>query len=816
MNSSKHWLLTIILLFTLFQVHSQTTNNVQKTQISGKLIDQNKNEVVYASITLILNDSTPVNRTISSITGDYTISNVNPGNYKIKVSHLEYKTYSSERFTISKSNRNIIKNITLKPTENTLGEIVITQKKALVEIKPNKLIFNVSSSPSASGTNGLDLLSQTPGVTLDMNNNISLLGKSNVQIYLNGVQSRLSGTDLTSFLQSLTSDIIDSIEIISNPPAKYSAEGTGGIINIRMKKNVSTGFNGSIASSFTKGIEYRYNNSLSVNFGNEKIKTNIDFTNTHNNYLVRFDDEKQQNNSTLLLDSKENKIKGGFNLGFAIEAQISNNQSLSIEARSILNNNDNSLNSTTDIYQTNPSEFSEILFSQSFLEGNSKNHLANLNHFWNTSGTSTLVTNISLGNYSSENKTEQPNTYFEPDGTTIKSKEDTTFKADTEINLWSIKTDYEKDWQNLSFSTGLKYSWVISKNDFTFFNIENEIPIFDSSKSNDFNYTENVAAIYANLNIKFNTVLSFNAGIRVENTVSRGKLTSEIDIDNKDVTRNYTNFFPNIGLSFDDQKKHNLSLNIGRRITRPNYQDLNPFETPTSQLVIWKGNPFLRPNYIMNYQLSYSYNQKLILTGFYSNTTDFFSRIIEVIGENRSQFIPRNLQSSINYGLSLSYTMTINKYWEAVIFGNLNRKTFDGELEGETIINLGATLWDYRIQNNINLPHDILLDINFTQRSKWIWRGSSYIKGTHSWNFGVRKNLFNEKLQIRITGSDILRTTSDYPYYLNYGGLGLNGVYTHDGRRFGLGITYKFGNQKAKNKRKTNSALDDELNRIEK
>jgi iron complex outermembrane receptor protein len=804
---------SILFLFSSFHVFSQSSSSIKGSEISGKVLNQSHLDIVYASIALIKNDSTLINSTISTANGTFKILNVNPGIYMLRIDHIEHETHFTDPFTLSLNEYKRIPDIILLPASNTLDEVLITQKKALIEIKADKLIFNVSSSPSASGTNGLDLLKKSPGVTLDLDNNISLLGKSNVQVYLNGVQSRLSGNDLTTFLQSLTSDIIDSIEIISNPSSKYDAEGTGGIINIRMKKNMATGFNGSETSSFTKGIYYKYSNNLSLNFGGKKIKTNFDFTQSSDNDLEIFDDASQQNNSILDLYSKENQIRNGYNLGVGLEAQLSKNHSINLSARGVFNTNKNTLNSTTDIYQANPKEFLQILNSKSFLDGTSSNYLFNLNHLWNTSKTSTISTNLSLGSYDTQRHTQQPNTYYEPDGTTVIESKNSIFDTDTNINLWSAKIDFDQEWENMTFSTGLKYSQIITKNGFNFYNVENNSPVYDITKSNDFNYTENVAAIYVNLNMKLGASLNLNAGVRVENTESRGKLISDINIDNKDVPRSYTNYFPNVGLSFDNQTNHSWSISVGRRITRPNYQDLNPFEKPTSQLVIWKGNPFLKPNYIMNYQVSYSHKQKLIITTSYSETKDFFAKIIEITGENQSQIIPRNMQLATNFGISSSCPITVNKIWEIVLFGNITRKTFQGNLEG-TIIDLKSTLWDYRIQNNLNLPSDILMDVTFTQRSTWIWRGTVYIKGTHGLSFGLRKDFLDKKLQIRITGSDILRTESEYPYYSDYGGINLNGAYINDGRRFGLGATYKFGNQQVKNKSQTKSALDEELNRI--
>lgn len=806
----KVYLNLLLLFFSTFQLFSQSNSD----EIKGIVLNASQVGVVYASVMLFQNDSSLVNSAISRENGSFQLLNVKPGNYTIKIDHIEYESFTSQLFSITSNEKKILPTIVLQPAKNALDEVVITHKKALIEVKADKLIFNVASSPSASGTNGLDLLKKSPGVSLDMENNISLLGKGGVQIYINNVPSRLSGTDLATFLQSMTSDNIESIEIISNPSSKYEAEGNAGIINIRMKKNMALGFNGSATSSFTQGQYLRYSNGISLNYGGEKLKTNFDVTQSHDKSYDTFLDTKAQNESILDLDSEELRDRKALNIALGLEYRLSENQTLNFSGRTVINQNESDLNSRNDIFDTNPTALNSILISQSIIDEPSRNLAFNLNHQWELTKTSSFSTALSFGRFSNDKNTNQPNTYLEADGTTIISVDNNEFDGNADINLWSAKTDFEKSWEHTTFSTGVKYSRISTENSFRFFDYVNQEPVLDATQSNDFNYTENVAAIYAILNFKLNKSLKLNAGLRVEHTASRGQLLSDVEIDNKDVPRNYTDFFPNVGLSFDNQKNHTWALSIGRRITRPNYHDLNPFEKPISPLTIWKGNPFLKPNYIMNYQVSYSYKQKLIITNTYSETTDFFASIFEIIGENGNQIIPRNMDKATNYGISISYPFEVSKDWDFVLFANGGHKTFKGNLEG-TIIDIEATTYDFRIQNNINLPWDILLDLTYFFESDWIWRGSINVRGNHDLGFGLRKDFFNKQLQIRVTGADILKTTNNYFYEGNYGGIDIKGVRSFDTQRFGLGATYKFGNAQAKTNIKTKSALDDELDRIE-
>ncbi|MBT8320790.1 MAG: TonB-dependent receptor, partial [Eudoraea sp.] len=746
-------------------------------EIKGVVKNEDGDFIELATISLFGNETRFVNSAITDAEGNFTLENVKPGTYTIRIDHLQYVPFISDSFDKAVNQILILPDIMLSPDISQLDEVVLVDQKQFIKVKADKIIFNVASSPSASGTNGLDLLKVAPGITVDFDNSISLLGKSNVQVYLNGVQSRLSGNDLTNFLQSLTSDTVESIEIISNPGARYEAEGTGGIINIRLKKSLSRGLNGNATSSFTKGEEYRYSNNVVLNLGGNKLQAKLDLTQSHNNSLRIFDDRIQQNNAVLVGYSKENQIRDGYNIGLGLESQLSKKHYVGLDGRAIINNTDNRLRNFTDIFTVEPPEFTEILFSRVVADGNSANYLFNGFHLWSFEDVSSITTNLSLGTYNSDQSTLQPNTYFETDGTTVITNEDTRFDADTQIDLWSAKVDYEKSWETIGLSTGFKYAEVKTENSFSFFNIENQLPVFDPTQSNDFSYTENVTAAYANLNFKLDKRWSLNTGLRMEHTESRGQLFSEVNTENNDVSRSYTDYFPNVGLSYEDQEKHSFSLGLGRRITRPVYQDLNPFERPNSQLVIWKGNPFLNPNYNMNYQGSYAYKQKYFLTAYYSETTDFFSRIIEITGEETTQIIPRNMEKATNFGFSISAPITLSKHWEVLLFGNIFNESFKGDVES-TFIDISNWQWDYRIQNIINLPSDILLDITFTQRSRWIWRGSVFIKGTEGLSFGIRKNFFNNKLQLRITGADILRTESDLAYTSDYGGIDLDGVYT--------------------------------------
>ncbi len=647
-----------------------------------------------------------------------------------------------------------------------------------------------------------------------MDNNISLLGKGGVQIYINGIQSRLVGTDLATMLQSMTSDNIESIEIISNPSSKYDAEGNAGIINIKLKKNVSLGINGNLISSASKGNFYRNSHTLVLNYGGEKIKSSFEINRSGEDIQDDILDTKELNIFNLKLNSNEIRTRKGYNIAIGLDAQLSKNHVLSFSGRGLFNQNNNNLNSNTEIYINNPFELNQILSSKIASVIPSQNLNFNLGHRWEIDQTSGFSSEISYGTFSNERNTNQPNTFFAADGKTVLNISNNAFDADTYINLLSTKADYEKNWKNLALSTGVKYAAIETDNNFAFYRIRDSGPILDPNKSNDFTYSENVLAAYIIANAKLAEMIKLNVGLRMEHTNSHGQLISDEPLNDKDVVRDYTDFFPNIGISYNDQKNHSLNLSFGRRITRPNYQDLNPFESPLSELTTWKGNPFLRPNYILNYQMTYAYKQKLTITNNYTITRDFFAYIFEISGEKGQILIPRNMDKATNYGVSVSYPLEVNNYWNFVVFADGAYNTFRGNMEG-TVIDITATTYNFRFQNNLKLPGGLLLDLTFNKFSDLIWRGSIRVKGNHGLAFGIRKEFFDKNLQIRITGADIFRTDSEYFYSGNYGGILTSGMRTFDNQRFGLGATWKFGNQKAKTRNKKDSAIDEELKRLQ-
>ena len=244
----------IVLWLFILPIALNTYAQESRSQIAGYVLDPEKQPAEYSTAVLMNQDSVVMGGTLVGEDGLFLFENLDKGQYLIMIRNVEFNTFVSEQVTLDGRNRVEFEPIQLERKLNDIEEVVIRGEKAMVEVHPDKMVYNVSASVNSSGNNALELLSKSPGVQVDMDKNIILQGKTGVQIYLNGRPSRISGSDLADMLEGMRSENIESIEIITNPSSKYDAEGSGGIINIVMKKDVSTGFNGSLNANYSLGV----------------------------------------------------------------------------------------------------------------------------------------------------------------------------------------------------------------------------------------------------------------------------------------------------------------------------------------------------------------------------------------------------------------------------------------------------------------------------------------------------------------------------------------------------------------------------------
>ena len=804
--------LTIAFIFTFLVMNLIPSYGQSGSgKIQGFVFSPDKEPAQYSTVVLMNRDSVFMSGTLSTDDGSFELDKLKPGEYHVMVRNVEFNTYVSDLISLGNNEAYDLGSIQLETRVNDLDEVVIKGEKAMVEVHSDKMVFNVSESVNSTGNSALELLAKSPGVRVDMDNNIVLQGKTGVQVYINGRPSRISGSDLANLLEGMRSEDIESIEIISNPSAKYDAEGTGGIINILTKKDVSMGFNGTLNANHSRGDKPRTGVGTNLNYSGEKLNFFSSLNYSDNNYTFNRNEIMLRENYSLDMLSLRPTNRKGINFSAGMDYKINNENTLSFDARALVNDRVSPQSSTTFIEDLNGVQPTERLFAETLDDGGSQNYNANLHYSFKPNRISEFTTDISFAKYENINNTDQPNTYYSLDSVPLRTVQ-SNYDATTGIDLFSAQMDYTRNMGKTSVSTGAKYSYINTNNTLNYYDVDNGTETLNTDRSNDFSYLEKIAAAYIIFNYKPSAKVSMNGGVRVENTSSLGELISANPGPDDVVPRNYTSLFPNFSISYNDQQTHALSLSYGRRITRPNYQNLNPFESKISELAAWQGNPFLEPNYIDNYQITYSFKRKLVISNTYSITDNYFANIFKAVGEKGNIISPRNMEKAIVNGLSVSYPLKVTNWWAFSTYLIYNYEKYQGNIEG-TLIDLEANILDLRIQNEIKIPGDIQMEVSFYATSPSIWRGSLIIDKYYSLDLGLKREFFSKRLQLQAAVRDIFNTGSLYLYSGEYGGMNIDGDAYFDGRRISLNATYKFGNQKVKSRR-SKSSLDDELRRI--
>ena len=677
--------------------------NAQSFSITGKIALEDNEKIAFTSVFLYPeNNQNFLKAVVTDATGSFTFQGIKAGNYVLKINYIGFESYTSTVITIADKNIELPV-IALQKATSELKEVVIKKEKPMVQVLADKTVFNVENTINATGTSGFELLRKAPGVVIDNNDNLIVEGKSGVLIYIDGKQSLLTGTDLSNYLKTIQANDIEAIEIITQPSSKYDAAGNAGIINIKLKKNKNYGTNGSISSGYNYG---KYGTSLSsASFNNRNKKNNF-----YGNYSNRFGRNYDYINinrlqSNTIFDSRSSTVNqtnvNNIKLGYDFYANARNTFGVVVSGN--FNNLFENANTRTPITGINSSTIDRILVARSDARNTNYNLYSNFNYkYQDTTGTS-LSTDLDYGKYNSDRTNFLPNYYYNNTETSILSQSINSQNTPIVIDIFSLKSDYEQRLWKGKFGAGFKTSLVKTNNTFEVFNYPAGQPVFNAQLSNRFAFNENINAVYVNYNRmvkKFN----FQAGLRVENTNSEGNLISKQQNANQNVPRNYTDYFPSGGVTYQANCNNSVALLYSSRIERPSYQSLNPFEFQIDELTFQKGNPFLKPQYTTNIKLNHTYKYTLNTSLSYSYITDFFAQVSVADGDIKSFLIARNVANQQIIDLGISYPFKVNQWWNVYASVNAFQSKYMATNDSFTgVIQETLTLYG---QNNFSLPKD--------------------------------------------------------------------------------------------------------------
>lgn len=811
------------ILFAVLPLLSGLIGHAQSAaKISGIIIDGNKKTVESATISLLqAKDSSLKKFSVADKNGHYKFDGVGVGNYLVSVTAIGHTKAYSEPVLIKESTSTVIlKPIEIVPFPKALAGVTVTAKKPFIEQKIDRTLINVESSVSNAGATALEVLEKSPGVTLDKDGNISLKGKAGVMVMMDGRPAYLSGADLTNYLKNLPASAIDQIEIMTNPSAKFDAAGNAGIINIKSKKNRQKGLNGIATSGYSQGIRPRFNNTLNLNYRTGKINLFANANYNHNNNAQRLDILRNYS------DAGTKTLRAIFEQTSHLHHQ-SDNSSLKIGADYFANktttlgvvasafvNPENQWGTNTSYLKNSVGVVDSIVYSESSTKERWTNKSVNLNFRKQLDTTGSEVTSdLDYITYGSRNNAHFSNLSYEPDWTK-KGADYLHGNLPVQINIYSGKVDYSHRLKEEGrVEAGLKTSYVNTDNDANYFKVYGTTEVMDSTKTNHFKYTENIQAAYLNFN-KSIKKLAVQAGLRYELTSYRGLQYGSPDLvkhPDSSFHKTYSSLFPTLFVSYQADKNNQFAVSLGRRIDRPQYQALNPFLFFLDRYTYEAGNPFLKPQFSNNLELTHSYKNRLTTTVNYNRTKNEINETFETVGY-ATIVRKANIATQDAAGISVSAQMAVQKWWNAMIYTNLNYTKFRGQLYGEAL-HIEATNLTMNINNQFHFNKGWSAELSGFYRGKGIW-GQIVTKPMGQVSAGVSKQVLKEKGTFKFNVRDVFRTNAPQ------GHISMNNVEayfknTFDSRVANLSFSYRFGKpvKGAQPRRKTGGASD-EQNRV--
>ncbi len=802
-----------ILFFTVLFSASFHSFSQSPAGVNGKIIDDAKKPLSAATVFLLnAADSSLAKTAVTGDNGNYQMLAIKPGSYLLSATSVGHDKNYSEKFSVIEGQEFAASPLMLSQSSTALANITVQAKKPMIEVKADKTVFNVENSINATGSNAFELLQKSPGVSVDKDDNISMQGKNGVKIYIDGKPTQMGGGDLAAYLRSINSADIESIEMITNPSAKYDASGNAGIINIRLKKNKNYGANGNVSTGVGFGYYPKYNNSLSLNYRNKKVNFFSNYSNNFgksrnlfNLYRVQKDSIYDQH-SVNLGDNTSHNVKGG------ADYSIDKNNIIGVMVTANFSDSKSNNTSRTEIIPENTGVPTRILYAGNELPGTRSNVDYNINYRYAETNGKELNVDADFVNFRRRGSSYQPNYYRTPITDILLDSRIYRNNTPTDIDIYTVKIDYEQPFQKGKLGFGGKISDVKTKNTFDFYNVYGNTNVKDPDRSNRFDYNEKINALYVNYNRPMSVKTSIQAGLRMENTKSKGDLTSNTPQPDDLVKRNYTDFFPSGAITYAVNQKNSLNLSYSRRIDRPSYQNLNPFEDKLDELTYMKGNAFLNPQYTNSFQLSHTFLYRYVTSVSYSHIKDFFAQIIDTLG-NKAFVTQKNLATQNIYSLNISAPVTITKWWSAFATFNGYHSAYRADFGTGKTIDLNVDAFSIYTQQTFTAKKGLSFELSGFYNSPTVWGGTFKSKSLGFVDAGVQQKLFKGNGNLKLSFTDVFNTlhwqgTSDF------GGSHLVASGNFESQQLKVNFSYRFGNSSVKAARQRKAAADEESKRL--
>lgn len=796
------------LFFLLVSISAFSQNHT----ISGKVLDAQNEPIAFANV-LLLNITDAGSNNYKGVSTDengaFALKNIESGNYRIVISFLGFKDFSKD---ITLESNLDLKQITLEESTESLNEVNIVVKKPTLKKEADRLVFNIENTALIEG-NMFQVLKSTPGI-LVIDNSIQVKN-STPTVYINDKKVHLSNDELVQLLEGSSANSIKSIEVITNPSAKYDAE-SGAVINIVMSKNLVTGYRGNVFANYTQGVFPRYDGGMSHFFKSEKIDFFANYTysqdkiNRNLTEVVNYLDSNNTINQIFESEINRNSWTKKHNFNFNFDYTINEKNTLSLSSTMlVLPYFEYLINNSTNVFDSNRT-LDYYLKTKNSSDDDKYNLGFDLDyvHQFNKVGEK-LAINTHFTTYNYKRNQHVNSSYFDSDDTFL---QETAFRTDNnqKNEIFTAQVDYVLPIDDSSaFETGIKASNIKSKSDITQFDIVNGQETIDLNNTDAFDYDETIYAAFINYSKDWER-FSLTAGMRVEKTNVKG-LSIIDDITNK---QDYLEWFPTASMDYKVTDNFSLHTNYKRSIQRPDYQSLNPFRFFTNDFTIVTGNPNLQPVFVDHVVIGTSLFKRVTIESYYKIYNNNIFEIPRQDNQNNTiTYTALNLDKTTEYGFDFITYFDVVSNWSVYFVTSFYNTKDEGVFDGSFVSK--ETWSNYSIlSNDFSFLKDRSLNVNFiaTYVGKSI-QGFQEVKGRLVSDLSISKTVFKKKGTISLAVADLFNDQdfNTNTRYLNQNSSKYDNV---DNRYIKLGFRYKFGNTRLQTNQRTKEQQETE--RLEK
>ncbi|UOR07134.1 TonB-dependent receptor [Hymenobacter aerilatus] len=794
------------------QVHAQTAPTLM-----GLVRDASGQPLEYATVTLHrAADSVAVKTEFCDAQGRFALPAALAGNYLISAALVGYNRVWSEPVTAIGQSQTLSPLVLQASAAATLHEVKVEARRPLYEREADRTIVNVEGSTLSAGATSLDVLGRAPGVTVDGADNLSLRGRQGLLVLIDGKRVPLSGTELADYLRALPAEQLASIELLSNPPAKFDAQGGAGIIAIRLKKDQRLGTNGTANISYGRGRYGKFTTGLALNHRRKNLNVFGNYTYTDRRNFLDLDFYRQfTSNDNAWLGSSEQFNRTTSHLQShswkaGLDYNLSDRTLLGVSVSGLLSEAPSFGDNQTFIYgETSDSRYrltgqyrstTDQMVQRPNLAGN-----LNLRHvFADSTNAPELTADLDVARYTTDRLLALTTVYELPDAPTSVLHGD----QQNYVTIQSAKVDYSRLLPyRTRLETGAKVTYISSDNDAVFTNTVEEQTTLDTEKTNRFRYNENVNAAYISLQ-RATARTTTQLGLRAEqtNTLSRQS------VGNERYEWHYFQLFPNLSVKRTLSEQHALALSLSRRLDRPSYGQLNPLRVYFDATSYQSGNPALRPQTSYDLELTHTFHEKYTSTLGYARTSNLIQNVVQPAPEGGRTVVNQftNLGKLHFFSLTLTAPVEISRSW--TMYNNLVLfyGRYLGSLAG-TALDRGRPAFTFNTNQSFSFGRGWSADVTGLYQSREV-AAFEVVRRRGQVTAGVQKSLWDKQATLRLNVSDVfyttpIRSTSTYDNFRET-------FYNRfDSRVATLAFTYRFGGSKVTAARKRTVGADAELRR---